>query len=193
MAEIGFCIDSVMINDERYIESISSSAFEVEFDDSLKIGSPLKVEVYHKNGCRPKLLSVQGTRNFSKIEFQNMELSDSLVLSAYVVTPYKIRMFAEQHRWDKWIKIESTECYVDSGFVSFDLSKEKHAGKNEYRLVFSDPFSRKTFSNALIYLNKEPNFDYHHLSAERKITFDQWTRFEFYDTYGNIVAKGQGD
>ncbi len=101
-------------------------------------------------------------------------------------------IYVQQYRWNKWIRIEGTEMYVDSGFVSFDLAKEKHTGNNQYRIVSSDPFSRKTSSAALYLFNKAPNFDYHYIREDNLILFDEWTRYEFYDSYGNLIKKGQG-
>lgn len=191
-AKTGFCVDSVYVNNSRFFQEYSASAFELSFDSTFKIGDPLKVELYHKKGCQPKLLQVFGPRRFDPIKFSNERVSDSAIFSVDIKTTAKVLVFVQQYRWNKWIKVNGTERYVESGHFEFDLSKEKHSGDNKFRLVYSDPFSRKSCSMAMVFANREPKFKFHYLRDENRVVFDQWTRYELYDAYGNLINMGEG-
>lgn len=65
-AENGFayCTDSVTVNGCRYDnEKMKRGSFEIQLDSlNLTLGDSLKVVIYHKLGCKPKLLNNEGCR-----------------------------------------------------------------------------------------------------------------------------------
>ncbi len=192
MAEVGFCVDSVYVNGMKHEPIDEVSAFEIKIDSSIKKGDFIKVEIYHQEGCVPKNLAVH-TYPSRTIEFSNLAITDSAIISADVNAENRILLCVEQYRWNKWIKI-SEEIIVDSlQIVSFDVSQSVHSGQNKFRLCSRDAFSKKVFSKART-LGSTFNHDGYKIDRAKKVlTFEQPTRFELFDAYGNLVKMGEGD
>ncbi len=55
----GFCVDSVCVNNIPLQDSLfNQSAFEIDFTQfGLKTGDAVFVKIYHKQECKPKLLT----------------------------------------------------------------------------------------------------------------------------------------
>ncbi|MFT4603080.1 MAG: hypothetical protein ACI857_003267 [Arenicella sp.] len=191
MVDMGFCVDSIYINDVKYEPDPASSAFEIVINDSIKIGAPLNVVIYHEKGCKPKNLTIQNPTK-SNIQFENIVLNDSSILSANIITDNSITVWVEQYRWNKWVKIYRTEIRTSGGNVVFDLAKELHTGENKFRIVCYNPFAKKSCSLVRARTSPAPAFDFHYLRDENLIYFDQWTMYELFDAFGNIVFRGEG-
>ena len=105
----GYCTDSVMLNAITMIINVNQSAYEIPLNDSiyqLEIGDSIELIIYHKNGCKPKVLNKRcifpratleiTSQNISEAHYLTWTSVDEKINSAFVI---------QQYRWNKWINI----------------------------------------------------------------------------------------
>ncbi len=187
---IGFCIDSVWINDSLF-KYEQSSAFELPFDKiGLKDGDSVTIRINHWQDCLPKLITA-GT-DFRWTEIQESSIVNGREIRWTTRGDVLMRCYSvQQYRWNKWIPVKDT-CGASKSFSVQLKRSDKHSGMNKYRVVMRDLLAgTRDYSNPLHYQSGMDSVSYE-LNGNT-VVFSDSTRFEVFDTHGNVVDRGVSD
>jgi len=191
---LGFCVEKVLVNDQETSDQFASSAFEIDLSNlDLKLGEPVKIEVFHSLNCLPKALNyfmvMRSTFKTKEIKVEK----DSLF---WCTTDEQSPMIfiVEKYQWNKWLRIGEVDgvgisienCY------SFNLKKHFTNGLNEFRVKQIgyvgnhskvSPITKIETSKNKIVISK-------YNTKSKVIDFSDSTFYEAFDHYGNMITKG---
>jgi hypothetical protein len=195
---VGFCVTRVTVNGDVTTDEIASSAFEIDFANfPLKAGDPVEVEIFHKVDCSPKVINPQVLEPQSTFvcKAPNIRVTSDEVLEwTSTEESGKLTYIVEQYRWNKWIKIGEVEGIGSKESHDYKFKVNCHSGENKFRVKQVDYTGRPRMSDAVTYTNSEiPEVTYFPKRVKEEINFSSETRFEIFDSFGNIVKKGYGD
>lgn len=72
-----FCVDSVLINSIPFTTSLNQAAFEIPFSElGIEEGTSVFIQIYHKDECRPRLLTNAGSPQKKHVEFLEIKVED---------------------------------------------------------------------------------------------------------------------
>lgn len=195
---VGFCTIKVMVNGKTTSDEINSSAYEIDLSlHNLKVGDALTVVIEHKVDCTPKVLNAEvlKPRSTYQVVDGTMKVDDNGKLMWKTKNENgKLTFYIEQYIWNKWIVVGEVDGAGTPTENSYEFQLDPHSGENKVRVTQVDytgkrnPSVAKTFTNPGI----KP-VDFNPKTVKDKITFTAKTRYEIYDSYGNIVKKGYGD
>ncbi|MFK8037452.1 MAG: hypothetical protein AB8B74_04130 [Crocinitomicaceae bacterium] len=194
----GFCVTKVTVNGNPIIESVQKPAFEIGFEDmDLKIGDPVFIVLEHGSGCKPKILNSEVLLAKSTYEIQSMNVSpNGDLIWKTTKEAGKLPFVIEQYRWNKWVVIGEVNGKGVPSINEYTFKITPHSDTNRIRVIQIDHSGKKRVSDPVIFVNriiKEPSFfpkkvkDVLKFSAQG-VSIE--TRYEIFDTYGNMVKKG---
>lgn len=200
---VGFCVTEVEVNGNKTTDELTSSAFEIDLKPhNLKIGDKVVVKIFHKDGCKPKVLNPEVLKPKSTFEVISMsaEKDGTLKWSTKSETG-KLTFVIEQYRWNKWVKVGEVDGNGTPTSNDYSFKIAPHSGKNQLRVRQTDYSGQPRLSKAVDFMSDIPEMDYAPLKASKDVNFfikgkqDKAveTNFEIYDQYGNIVKKGFGN
>jgi len=190
---VGFCTIKVLVNGNTTPDAIESSAYEIDLSlYKLRIGDPVTVVIEHKVDCSPKVLNPEVLKPRSTYEIVNMSVDPKGKLTWKTKNENgKLPFVIEQYVWNKWITVGEVDGKGTSTENNYEFQLTPHSGENKVRIKQVDytgkpnPSQAKTFTDASI-----SAVDFNPKTVKDKITFTSKTRYEIYDSYGNIVKKG---
>jgi len=199
---VGFCVTEIKVNGNIATDETNSSAFEIDLKPhKLNIGDKVEIKIFHKDGCKPKVLNPEVLKPKSTFEIiaMSVEQNGTLHWSTKSETG-KLTYFVEQFRWNKWVKVGEVEGVGTPNSNEYAFKVAPHSGKNQLRVRQTDYSGRPRLSKAVDFTSDLPEVEYAPLKANKDITFfikgkqdkAQETMYEIYDQYGNIVKKGAG-
>ncbi|TND09880.1 MAG: hypothetical protein FD123_808 [Bacteroidetes bacterium] len=198
----GFCTDSVTVNGKRYPqEKLNSSAFEIQLDTmGFQPQDSLAVYIYHKPGCKPKILNTDPLP-LSRVIFISVKISDDGVLRWSTVNdPAGIRpdFYVQQFRWGTWRKLG--EVNQKSGREnSYEFPVKFHSGQNKFRVAYSRgrPYGQFIYSPADSITSTVAPVTMTYDSLAKKIRFSTVTDYELTspeEKHGTVILlRGSGD
>lgn len=187
-----YCTEKVLVNGKE-VPFKHSSAYEIRLDTlELKIDDPVKVEIYHKHDCKPKVI----TQNYTpKGNFDLVSISvDSNHVLHWISKNElnKLTYTIEQFRWNKWIKVGEVDGIGGMQENAYSFQTQPHSGKNKFRV--------KQVASGKPRISQAVDFEVPDLGVKivshsvngNLLQFNKETMFELYDQDGNIVRKGTG-
>jgi hypothetical protein len=193
-AGVGFCTHSVTVNGEHIQDRAGASAFEIDLSTfQLKIGDPVVVTVEHNSGCTPKILNPFVLRPKSTFKMVRMGI-DAEEHFEWTTTNEKgnLEFIVEQFRWNKWIKVGAVLGKGTPGEHTYHIEIPFNSGMNKMRVKQIDYTGKPTYSRALHYtpLNQPKITRQAGLYVGNEIVFSAKTKYEVYDSYGNLLKRG---
>ena len=190
---VGFCTIKVTVNGNTTSDAIESSAYEIDLSlHKLKVGDAVSVVIEHKVDCAPKVLNPEVLKPRSTYEIVIMNSDDKGKLTWKTKNENgKLPFVIEQYVWNKWITVGEVDGKGTPSENSYEFQLTPHSGENKVRIKQVDytgkpnPSQAKTFKDASV-----ADVDFNPKTVKDKITFTSKTRYEIYDSYGNIVKKG---
>ncbi len=189
---VGFCIQEIKINNRVSTDEISSSAFELDFSQyHFKLGDPIEVIIKHKTGCIPKILNPNVIQAKSTFKISKIEVGrDRILRWSSTKETGSLDFIVEQFRWNKWVKIGIVKGNGNTSINKYSFKIKPHSGQNKFRVKQIDYSKRARYSKDAIYRSMTPLVTFK--KSGKNINFSQFTMYEIYDYYGNIVKKGYG-
>ncbi|MFL5762844.1 MAG: hypothetical protein ACJ77K_02810 [Bacteroidia bacterium] len=187
-AGTALCTEKVLVNGTE-VSIAQESAYEIHLDSMhFKTGDPLKIEIYHKPDCIPKVLNDNSTpKKGFYIESIKIDTVDGSGILKWVVTEDRdcIDFEIQQFRWNKWITIDTVPNKHMDGKTEYSWKIPLHSGKNEVRLYQKNDCISRTAecSNAK---DQVRTISY----CGNGIKFNTETDYEVYDQYGTAKMKG---
>ncbi|MBL7884086.1 MAG: hypothetical protein JNL69_08450 [Bacteroidia bacterium] len=190
---VGFCTYEIIINGQVSTDEVNSSAFEIDFSAfEIKPGTPVTVEIRHKDDCSPKVLNPEAlkpratfevvTINVDKNGLLNWETKNEMGSLPYIV---------EQFRWNKWIPIGEVKGNGTMEKNTYSFQTTAHSGENKFRVKQVGYGSVAKTSSSVSYVSTISQPSYTKNSAN--IQFSGETLYEVFDAYGNVVKRGFGN
>src|SRR5690349_13030525 len=72
---VGFCVTEVKVNGNITTDELTSSAFEIDLKPhKLNIGDKVEIKIFHKEGCKPKVLNPEVLKPKSTYEIIGMSV-----------------------------------------------------------------------------------------------------------------------
>lgn len=135
---VGFCIDSIIVNDTLKFKQITSSVVEITLDMFEKCVDTLAIKMYHCSDCLPKVLGPELITPKLTTEFESISIDENGLLSWKTKNESWIGNFSIQRFEDTIWHLEKTlvskggECFRNNEyFETVNLNK----GVNTFRIV----------------------------------------------------------
>jgi hypothetical protein len=200
---VGFCVTEVKVNGNTTTDETNSSAFEVDLKaHKLNIGDKVEVKIFHKDGCKPRVLNPEVLKPRSTFEIVNMNADKDGTFSWTTRSESgKLTFIVEQFRWNKWVKIGEVEGKGTSGTNEYSFKIAPHSGKNQLRVRQLDYTGQPRVSKSVDFVGEGPELEFGPQKTSKEISFFvkgkqerlTETMYEIYDQYGNVVKKGYGN
>lgn len=192
---VGFCTIKVMVNGNTTSDEINSSAYEIDLSiHKLQVGDPVTVVIEHKVDCTPKVLNAEVLKPRATFEVTDMKVDGNGKLMWKTKNENgKLPYIVEQYIWNKWIVVGEVDGVGTPTENTYEFQLNPHSGENKVRVKQIDhtgkakPSIAKTFTDP----NVKP-VDFNPKTVRDKISFTAKTRYEIFDSYGNVVKKGNG-
>lgn len=199
---VGFCVTEVKVNGNITTDETNSSAFEIDLKPhKLNIGDKVEIKIYHKDGCKPKVLNPEVLKPKSTYEIVSISADKEGTFKWSTKSETgKLTFYVEQFRWNKWVKVGEVEGNGTPQTNEYAFKINPHSGKNMLRVRQTDYSGTPRLSKAVDFTSDVPEADFAPLKASKDINFfakgkegkPLETMYEIYDQYGNIVKKGSG-
>ncbi len=200
---VGFCTIKVLVNDNTTTDEFSSSAFEIDLSlHKLAIGDPVVVKIEHSLDCTPKVLNAEVLRPKSTFDVTSLNIDDKGKVTFKTKNEQgKLTYTIEQYIWNKWVPVGEVEGEGTGGEHTYDFQLTPHSGENKLRFKQIDYTNKPRYSQPKTFVDPSvKDVDFNPKKVDGKITFVESgtekkvkTRFEIYDSYGNVVKKGYVD
>lgn len=193
---VGFCAFEVSVNEKPTTDEVNSSSFEVDLSAlKLSIGEKVVIKVKYKDDCKPKIVNPEDLKVRSTFEIVPASLKhnpkDGTISWTTKGELGKLPFIVEQNRWNKWVKVDEIEGKgrVEGAFYSIKYSP--HSGENKVRIKQVDVNGPRV-SEILKIRSTTPEVKIKADKVDKVLEFTDDTKYEIYDNFGNIIAKGFG-
>jgi hypothetical protein len=192
---VGFCTYEVTINGKTTTDEVNSSAFEIDFSAyQIQPGTPVVVEIRHKDDCSPKVLNPEALKPKATFEVVNIAVDKNGMLSWSTKNemgslPYVV----EQFRWNKWIPVGEVQGGGKMDNNAYTFQTTAHSGENKFRVKQVGFGGSSKASNNVTYISTVAQPTYSISKDKSDIKFSGETLYEVYDAYGNVVKRGFGN
>jgi hypothetical protein len=190
---VGFCTYEIIINGKVSTDEVNSSAFEIDFTAfQIKPGTPVTVEIRHKDDCSPKVLNPEALKPKATFEVVNIAIDKNGLLTWSTKKemgslPYVV----EQFRWNKWIPVGEVKGGGSMDNNTYSFQTTAHSGENKFRVkqVGFGGVSKTSESVSFVSTVGQPTYT----KNTTNIQFSGETLYEVFDVYGNVVKRGFGN
>lgn len=199
---VGFCVTEVKVNGNITTDETNSSAFEIDLKPwKLNLGDKVEIRIFHKDGCKPKVLNPEVLKPKSTYEIVSMSAEkDGTFKWTTKSETGKLAYVVEQFRWNKWVKVGEVEGNGTPSTNDYSFKISPHSGKNQLRVRQTDYSGQPRPSKSVDFMSENPEAEFGPLKTSKDINFfakgrsekPVETMYEIYDQYGNIVKKGFG-
>jgi hypothetical protein len=194
----GYCINRITLNGEVIPVDVHASAFQINLGEyNIKIGDEVVLLFEHELGCRAKILNPEALRPKSTFVIQELACTESGVLTwSTTEESGKLNFLVEQYKWNKWVVIGEVTGVGTPALNKYTFTIAPHSGQNTIRVSQIDNTSKKRTTQSITFQSKLIGTAKLSVSKENKtISFllndaPIKTKYEIFDTYGNIVKKG---
>jgi hypothetical protein len=192
---VGFCTYEVTINGKTTTDEVNSSAFEIDFSAyQIKPGTPVIVEIKHKDDCTPKVLNPEALKPKATFEVTNISIDKNGMLNWATKNemgslPYVV----EQFRWNKWIPVGEVQGTGDMESNKYSFQTTAHSGENKFRVKQVGYGGASKSSDNVTFVSMISQPTYTMASNYKNIEFSGETMYEVYDAYGNVIKRGFGN
>jgi hypothetical protein len=194
---VGFCVFEVLVNGKPTTDEVNSSSFEIDLAAlKLSLGEKVVVKLNSKGECKAKIVNPEDlkVRSTCEIVAQSAKVNKDGTFSwSTKGEAGKLPFIVEQYRWNKWVKVDEIEGKGRMEGAFYSVKYTPHSGENKIRIkqvdvngprYFDPPVKyRSTTAPVKMETNKE--------KVEDKITFSDKTKFEIFDSFGNVMVKGE--
>jgi hypothetical protein len=192
---VGFCTYEVTINGKTTTDEVNSSAFEIDFSAyAIKPGTPVVVEIRHKDDCTPKVLNPEALKPKATFEVININVDKNGLLNWSTKNEMgSLTFIVEQFRWNKWIPVGEVQGTGKMDNNSYSFQTNAHSGENKFRVKQIGFGGIAKSSNSVSYVSTIGQPTYTISKDKSDIKFSGETLYEVYDAYGNVVKRGFGN
>ncbi|HEU4719131.1 MAG TPA: hypothetical protein VFU15_14910, partial [Bacteroidia bacterium] len=192
---VGFCAYEVYVNGQRTTDEVNSTAFEIDLTPyNLHQGDSVEIQIYHKDGCSPRVLNPEALKPRPTFNTQSITISATGLLSWTTDGESGVLPFiVEQYRWSKWVYVGEVQGFGTPGQHNYSFQVTPHSGENKFRVKQVGFGKEVKYSPEVTYTPKDkPVLTFTQSADGKQVTFSGESLYEMYDAYGNVVLKGYG-
>lgn len=192
---IGFCAYEVRVNGEITTDQVSSSAFEIDLSQlKLNQGENVAIQIYHKDGCMPKVLNANVLKPMPTFETQSIVLDETGSLKWVTTNESGVLNFdVEQYKWNKWVKVGEVQGVGTASENKYEFKVTLVSGENKVRVVQKGNLGKVQKSDVAEVNSTVTKPEFKLDKKKKQISFTASTGYEVYDVYGQIRKKGFGE
>ncbi len=192
---VGFCTYEVTVNGQISTDEVNSSAFEIDFVAfKIKPGTPVIVEIKHKDDCTPKVLNPEALKAKATFEVITINIDKNGLLNWVTKNEMGSLPFViEQFRWNKWVPVGEVQGAGKMDQNSYSFMTTPHSGENKFRVKQIGYGGLSKVSDNVNFVSTFGQPTYTMGKSANDIEFSVETMYEVYDAYGNIIKKGYGN
>jgi hypothetical protein len=189
---VGFCTYEVTINGKVSTDEVNSSAFEIDFSAlQIKPGTPVVVEIKHKDDCSPKVLNPEALKARATFEVININVNKNGLINWSTKNEMgSLPFVVEQFRWNKWIPVGEVKGIGTSDKNNYSFQTTAHSGENKFRVKQVGYGDVVKVSSNVSFISSVALPNYTINKNETKIEFSSETMYEVFDIYGNVIKRG---
>jgi hypothetical protein len=192
-SQTGFCIIGVTVNYRDLFTNYEG--FEVDlYSLGLKIGDSVRIAIFHKTGCSPRILNPECLFPKSSFAVTKLQLDSSGLMTWETDSETStLPFYIEQFRWKRWITLGKIDGQGKSSGNLYEFRiLHFHSGRNKFRLKQIDCSDKPRLSDSLIFVFDEKPVTFVVSRIKKRVEFSRPTLFEVYDKYGILIKKGFG-
>jgi hypothetical protein len=192
---VGFCAYEVYVNGNRTTDEVNSSAFEIDLRPyNLQTGDKVEIQIFHKDGCTPRVLNPEALKPRPTFETQTITISTTGLLS-WTTTKEggSLPFIVEQYRWNKWVYVGEVQGAGTPGTNNYSFQVTPHSGENRFRVKQVGFGKEVKYTPEVTYTpSDKPTLSFTQSKDSKQVTLSGESLYEMYDGYGNVVLKGFG-
>ncbi len=189
--ESNYCIKDIYVNGKKHMDGPNTSVFTIDLS-SFSEGGKVKIEIYHSDGCEPKVINPNAIQIKDEFQFVFMNMDDHQIHWKTKGEKRLGKFFIEKFEHNVW----NMERAVDGrGEASNEYRKpvDYHAGDNKYRLKYLAISGKTYYSDEVTFVSKREKITFSPQRVADKLTFSRSTDYEIRDAYGNSVMSGRSE
>ena len=192
---VGFCTYEVTINGKTSTDEVNSSAFEIDFPAfSIRPGTPVIVEIRHKDDCSPIVLNPEALKPKATFEVINIDIDKNGILNWSTKKEMgSIPFIVEHYRWNKWIPVGEIKGGGSTENNSYSFQTTSHSGENKFRVKQNGYGDISKVSSNVVYICSKGQPTYTIAKSGKEIEFSSETNYEVFDVYGTVIKRGFGN
>lgn len=187
-----FCTEEVFVNDEKKMDNIKSSAFEIDLS-FLSMNDPVTIKITYKDACMPKVLNSNVLRPSSTFQFVAFNVTPAEVNWSTTGERKQFVYYLEQLVNNNWLVVKSVSAKGESGGGIYNLNLNHKFKANKYRIKAQDQDNHQIYySKAIDFsLSQEP-ITFYPKSVISKITLSRQARYKVLSAKGEVLREGLG-
>jgi hypothetical protein len=192
---VGFCAYEVYVNGTRSSDEVNSSAFEIDLRPyNLKTGDKVEIQIFHKDGCEPKVLNPEAITPRPTFETSSITISANGLLTWTTTSETGALPFIiEQFRWNKWVYVGEVQGMGTAGSNTYKFQVTAHSGENKFRVKQTGFGKEVKYTPEVKFTPADkPVLSFTQSKDSKQITLSGESLYEMYDSFGNVVLKGYG-
>ena len=192
---VGFCAYEVYVNGTRTTDEVNSSAFEIDLRPyNLQAGDKVEIQIYHKDGCEPKVLNPEALKPRPSFETKSITISPAGLLSWTTTNEAgSLPFVVEQYRWSKWVYVGEVQGIGTPGANNYSFQVTPHSGENRFRVKQVGFGKEVKYTPEITFTPADkPALTFSQTKDSKHVTLSGESLYEMYDAYGNVVLKGFG-
>lgn len=187
------CVDSVTVNGTNCKVDLEMAAFQIKLSElNLEIDDAINIVIYHKEGCKPKVLNQSHQFTSNLFQFDAISLVENEIKwTAENDVPGKFKL--EVYRWNKWVLLDTLNRELGKSEYSTDIINRVHSGENTFRIKFVSQSGKSFTSQSVKFENTIEPVQFEMDKKTNILTFNRTTNYEIYDEFGVRKISGTGN
>ncbi len=192
---VGYCATEIKVNGNVTTDEVNSSSFEIDLANlHLKYGEKITIEIFHKDGCMPKILNMEDLRPKPTFVMLAANLTTEGLLNwTSEHESGSLPFIIEQFKWNKWIPVGEVIGKGSSEKNNYSFKVPLTSGENKIRIKQIGLGNAVKVSQEIKVTSNKNKPKYVYNKNTQTIEFSDETMFEVYDVYGNVVKRGFGN
>ena len=189
--ESNYCVKDIYVNGKKHMDAPQASVFTIDLS-ALKPNTSVKIEIYHSDGCEPKVINPNAIRVKDEFQFTFLEIDADQIHWKSRGEKKSGTYFIEKFEHNNWTTERAVDGRGESLTNEYRKPIDHHAGENKYRLKYLEPSGKSYYSEVINFKSERDKITFYPQRVSSKITFSRTTDYEIRDAYGNKVLTGRG-
>ena len=190
--ENNYCIKDIYVNGKKHMDAPKSSVFTIDLS-SLKESAQVKIEIYHTDGCEPKIINPNAIRVKEEFQFIFLDMDDHQIHWKSKGEKKLGKYFIEKFEHNTWQIERAVDGRGDPTANEYRKPVDHHAGENKYRLKYLEISGRTYYSEEIVFVSSREKITFSPQRVSSKLYFSRTTDYEIADAYGNKVMSGRAE
>lgn len=185
-----FCIKDIYVNGKKHMDAPQASVFTIDLS-SFKQNTQVKIEIYHTDGCEPKIINPNAIRVKDEFQFIFLDIDDHQLHWKAKGEKKLGKYFIEKFEHNNWVIERAVDGRGDHHANEYRKPIDHHAGDNKYRLKYLEISGRTYYSEVITFYSQREKITFAPKKVSNALTFSRTTDYEIRDVFGHKVLSGR--